>query len=100
MQAVLGDTRGVGAQVFIGLRAAIATDDVDFGAGMAGGACQVEEHVEEVRIEMMHSAGEVIAQKYIQRGKGRGVVSGPVAVGDVQVLVRVGIKEAEAAFIR
>ena len=37
MQAALGDARGVGAQVFIGLGTAIAADDVDLGAGMAGG---------------------------------------------------------------
>jgi len=67
VQAVLryAGVRAARAQEFVAPGRAIATNHIDFTTGIAERCGQVVQKVEELRIEMAHISGSVVAQKMV-----------------------------------
>lgn len=99
VEALLGYAGGVGPQILVGLGAAVAANNLDFGAGVAGGARQVEQDVEDARIVMMNGAGYAVAQEMVELGEGLGEERLIPFVNDVNMFAGVGFIQAEAAFL-
>jgi len=102
MQTVLGhaSVRAARAQEFVALGRTVAANHVDFTPGIAERGSQVVEKVEEMRIEMTHVSGTVIAQKMVEIVEGFGDVLITATIDDIQPLVRVSVIEAKPVLER
>src|SRR5215469_14241906 len=95
VKAILRDAGGVSAESCVGGRSAVATDDVDFAAGMADGSREVGENVVETRVEVADVVGDVVAEKVVEPGQGRGNVLRAAAVDDVESLAGVRVVQKQ-----
>jgi len=66
VQALLRYSGSVGPQEFVGLRSTVTANDLYFGAGTPARPGQIEQNVEEVRIKVMHIAGQAVTQESVQ----------------------------------
>jgi hypothetical protein len=91
--------RAARAQEFVAPGRTVAANHIDFTSGVAERRGQVVEKVEEVRIEMTHISGTVIAQKVVELAQRFGDVLITAAIDDIQPLARVSVIEAEPVLV-
>ena len=101
MQAVLrhAGVRAARAQEFVAPGRTVAANYIDFATGIAERRGQVVEKVEEMRIEMMHITGTVIAQKMVELVERFGNVLITATIDNIQPLTGMSVIEAEPVFV-
>jgi hypothetical protein len=102
VQAVLrhAGMRTARAEEFVAPGRTVAANHIDFTARIAERCGQVVKKVEQVRIEMPHISGAVIAQEIVKRIERLGNVLIPATINDVEPLARMSVIEAEPVFVR
>ena len=101
MQAVLRHSgmRAARAQEFIAPWRAVAANHIDFTAGIGERRGQVVKKVKEVRIEMMHISGAVIAQKMVELIQRFGDVLITAPIDNIQPFARVSVIKAQPVLV-
>src|SRR4029077_11877459 len=94
METVLGDSRSVRAQKFVGPRRPVAADDANFSAAAAYGNGQFFQRIVKPRVEMADIARAEITQEKVELGDCVGQVSIATAVDNVDPLAGMRMEQA------
>jgi len=96
MLAVFGDSLGVGAEVVVAPRGAVAADDVDDGVGTVQPGEKIVEEVELAGIVVADVSGAVVAEEVVEQFDGRGDVLVTDAIDDVDRFAGVQVVHLQA----
>lgn len=97
VQAVPGNAGRMGAKKFVGVRRAVAADDMKLGAGRGHRVQNIGQQIENARIVMMHFARTGVAQETVEPVEGAGNVPFARSKRDVDSLAGVRVIESQAA---
>lgn len=87
VQAVLRNSARAAAEKVVAPRRPISADHIDFGILAAHAGGEVVQQIKQPRIELMHCAGAMVAEKGIQLLDRRGNVLVTPAIDDIEPLV-------------
>jgi hypothetical protein len=91
VQAVLSDSARAAAEKVVAPWGPISANHIDFGVLTAETGCEVMQQIKQARIEMMDSAGAMIAEKGFQLLDGREIVLVTPAIDHIEPLVGVRV---------
>src|SRR6266700_1895 len=99
VQAVLGDRRRTMAKKFIAPGRPVSTDHVDLFVRASNGRGEIVQQVEQPRVKVTNFSGTVVAEKTVKLRDAFRQVLVAFAIGHVDMLIGVGVIQAQATNI-